>query len=301
MTSPPDTSGHTADSFPPDAPRVGFIGLGNIGKPMAKQLINWPGGLVVCDVVPEVTASFAARGALVAETPEEVGNVAPIVSVMVRDDAQVREVCTGLFASMAPGGIIAIHSTIAIETATSLAAEAAAYGIWILDAPVSGGAIGASQGRLAVMVGGSAEATERFRVVACWADLVVHMGPVGAGTQAKLARNMLHFTAFCAVHESLQLAEACGIDLQALGQIVRHSDAVTGGPGAIMLRDRTGPLAHDDGLRPIFEHTATLGSKDVHHALALADAHGLALPLARIASSSLATALGVTVPTTEDV
>ncbi len=301
MTSPTEASENSTTPTPTEVPRVGFIGLGNIGKPMAKQLINWPGGLVVCDVVPEVTASFASRGALVAETPEEVGKVAPIVSVMVRDDAQVREVCAGLFGSMAPGGIIAIHSTIAIETATSLATEAVAYGISILDAPVSGGAIGASQGRLAVMVGGSEEATERFRQVACWADLVVHMGPIGAGTQAKLARNMLHFTAFCAVHESLQLAEACGIDLQALGQIVRHSDAVTGGPGAIMLRDRTGLLAEDDGLRPIFEHTATLGRKDLHHALALADAQELDLPLARIAATSLAHALGVTVPTTEDV
>lgn len=280
-----------------DAPRVGFIGLGNIGKPMARRLTDWPGGLVVCDINSAATNSFRDRGALVADTPAELGSVARLVSVMVRDDAQVREVITGeqgLLATMAPGGVIAIHSTISVATAEHAFEAAAALGISVLDAPVSGGAIGAAQGSLAVMVGGSAAACDAFRpVFAAWATLVEHFGPIGAGTHAKLARNMLHFSAFCAVNESLRLAESLGLDLRALGNVVRHSDSVTGGPGAIMLRDTTAPMAQDDPLRAIFEHTATLGTKDLALALALAAERGVEVPIAALAAQLLPSALGV--------
>lgn len=280
-----------------DAPRVGFIGLGNIGKPMARRLTDWPGGLVVCDVNPATLNSFRDRGALIAHTPAEVGSIARLVSVMVRDDAQVREVITGdtgLLTTMAPGGIIAIHSTISVATAEHASEAAAEVGISVLDAPVSGGAIGAAHGTLAVMVGGSATACDDFRpVFATWATLVEHFGAIGAGTHAKLARNMLHFSAFCAVNESMRLAESLGLDLRALGNVVRHSDSVTGGPGAIMLRDTTAVMAADDPLRAIFEHTAALGTKDLSLALDLAAERGVEVPIAAIAAQRLPSALGL--------
>lgn len=277
--------------------RVGFIGLGNIGKPMARRLTSWPGGLVVCDAVPSTTSSFRERGVMAVDTPAEMGSICRRVSVMVRDDNQVTEVIAGargLLETMGPGSVIAVHSTIALETARAMADAAAQHGVVVLDAPVSGGAIGASQGTLAVMVGGEATACDDFRpVFGAWANLVEHFGPIGAGTQAKLARNLLHFTSFCAVNESLRLAESFGIDLKALGNVVRHSDSVTGGPGAIMLRDTTASMSADDPLRPIFEHTATLGTKDLSLALQLAAAQGLDLPLAAIAVGRLTSALGV--------
>jgi 3-hydroxyisobutyrate dehydrogenase len=116
---------------------------------------------------------------------------------------------------------------------------------------------------------------------------------VGAGTRAKLARNLVTFASYSAVGEALRLAEEAGVDLVQLGQVVRHSDAVTGGPGAIALRDTTAPLAEGDPLRPIFTHTRELGEKDLHLALALGEELGVDLPFARMALDQLGAALGV--------
>ena len=282
----------------PDVPAgVGFIGLGQMGAPMARHLIGWEGGLAVLDVRIEACEPFAAGGATVAATPAAVAARSAVNSLMVRDDAQVREVLTGddgILAAARPGTVVAVHSTIAADTAIELAAVVAAAGVEIIDAPVSGGVIGAHAGTLAVMAGGTAAALERGRpVFERWAGLVAHLGPVGAGTRAKLARNVLHFASFTAVGEAQRLAEAAGIDPAALGEVVRHSDAVTGGPGTMMIRRTTGALDADDPLRPIFEHTRDLGEKDLDHALALADELGLDLPLATLARSRLAAALGV--------
>ena len=127
---------------------------------------------------------------------------------------------------------------------------------------------------------------------------VVHCGPAGSGTAAKLARNLLHFVAFTAIGEALRLAEAAGIDLQALGRIVRHTDSITGGPGAIMHRTTAREMARDDDWFPIFDHVRALGEKDLAHAIELADQLGVDVPMARFASEHLATALGL--PTKEN-
>jgi 3-hydroxyisobutyrate dehydrogenase-like beta-hydroxyacid dehydrogenase len=280
---------------PEPAPaRVGFIGLGQIGAPMAGHLVDHPGGLVVCDVRPEATAPLAERGATVAATPAEVAEAAEIVSVMVLDDEQVRAVVGELVSSARPGTVVAVHSTIRAETAVELAATAAAHGVHVVDAPVSGGFIGAHRGTLAVMVGGSDEAYERCREpFGRWAGLVVHLGPVGAGTRAKLARNLMHFVAFTAAGEAQRLAEAAGIDLLALARVVRHSDAVTGGPGAIMLRDTTAPMASDDDWYDTLDHVRVLGEKDLSLALALGRDLGVDLPLAELAHQRFAASLGL--------
>src|SRR5690606_15689721 len=100
------------------------------------------------------------------------------------------------------GTVVAVHSTIGADTAPALAARAAESGVDVVDAPVSGGFMGAHTGELAVLVGGEDAAVERCRgPFSRWASLISHMGPVGSGTRAKLARNLLHFTAFVAVNE----------------------------------------------------------------------------------------------------
>lgn len=277
--------------------RVGFIGLGNIGKPMARRLVDWPGGLTVCDVVAATTESFAARGAHVATTPAEVASRSDVISVMVRDDAQVTEVVAGadgILSTAAPGTVVAIHSTVEADTPGRLAEAAAAKGVHVVDAPVSGGAMGAAGGTLAVMLGGSDEAVAIAREpLGAFASLVAHLGPVGAGTRAKLARNLITFASYAAVGEALRLAEAAGVDVALLGDVVRHSDRVTGGPGAVMLRPTAAPLGADDGLRPIFEHTRGLGEKDLHLAIELGEQLGLDMPFAALAHQHLGAALGV--------
>ncbi|WP_280505271.1 NAD(P)-dependent oxidoreductase, partial [Nocardia farcinica] len=222
---------------------------------------------------------------------------AVVVSVAVLDDEQVRGVVTGpdgILSTARPGTVIAVHSTISDRTAEELAAVCAERSVDLVDAPVSGGAGGAKSGRLAVMVGGADTAFERVREpFGAFADLVVHAGPVGAGTRMKLARNLLHFVAFTAATESQRLAEAAGLDITALGKVVRHSDAVTGGPGAIMLRDTTAPIEQGDFWLSVLSHVRDLGEKDLGLALGLGERLGVALPLAALALRSLGEGLGV--------
>ena len=275
-------------------PTAGFIGLGQIGAPMAGRLVDWPGGLVVFDVRPEAADALVAAGATLAESAAAVGAVADVISVMVLDDDQVRGVVGDLLTTARPGTVIAVHSTIRPETAEELAATAAGHDVHLLDVPVSGGFMGAHDGTLAAMVGGDRDAYDRAKdVFACWASLTVHMGPAGAGTRTKLARNLMHFIAYTGAGEAQRLAEAAGLDLQKLARVVRHSDSVTGGPSAIMVRDTTAPLAPDDGLYEIFTHTRGLGEKDLALALELADQLGLHLPLAKQALEDFGPSLGL--------
>ncbi|MUM36117.1 NAD(P)-binding domain-containing protein, partial [Mycolicibacterium sp. CBMA 361] len=132
--------------------RVGYVGLGNQGAPMATRLAEWPGGLVVFDMRAEAMAPFAELGATVASSIAEVAQ-ADVISVTVLNDEQVRDVVGQLADHAKPGTVIAIHSTIEPNTALELAEQLQPKGISIVDAPVSGGAGAASKGELAVMVG----------------------------------------------------------------------------------------------------------------------------------------------------
>jgi 3-hydroxyisobutyrate dehydrogenase-like beta-hydroxyacid dehydrogenase len=300
-----------ADGGTEQAGPVGFIGLGQIGAPMAARLTGWPGGLIVHDARPEAMAPLADAGAKAAASVAEVAAEAEIVSVMVRDDGQVRAVVRTVARAAADRpadlrdrasrqgegrrpAIVAVHATIGPDTAAELAAEVAGTGVEVVDAPVSGGFMGAQAGRLAVMFGGSRAAYDRCREpFGRWADLIMYMGPVGAGTRAKLARNLLHFAAFTAAAEAQRLAEAAGIDLRKLAKVVRHSDAVTGGPGMIMLRPTTAPMDAGDPLREILENVRALGEKDLSLALELGAGLGVDLPMARLALGSFAAGLGL--------
>jgi len=274
-------------------PHLGYIGLGSMGAPMARRLVGWAGGLVVYDVRAEASAPFADAGAEVAASIADVA-AADLISITVLDDAQVRDVVGELARHASPGTVIAIHSTIADSTAAELADQLAPQGIAVIDAPVSGGGGAADKGELAVMVGAPREVYERVKpVFKQWASLVIRAGEPGAGTRMKLARNMLTFTAFAAACEAMRLAEAAGIDLQALGRVVRHTDALTGGPGAIMIRDNMGDVEPGHWLYDTFTHTRGLGEKDLKLALALGDSVGIDLPLAQIAVRTLAAGLGV--------
>lgn len=274
-------------------PRVGYIGLGSMGAPMAMRLVGWSGGLTVYDVRDEAMAPFAEAGATVAAGVAEVA-AADLIDVTVLDDAQVRDVVAELAEHAGAGTVIAIHSTIGDATAAELADRYAAKGIHVIDAPVSGGAGAAEKGQLATMVGAPRDVYERVKpVFKQWASLVIHAGGPGAGTRMKLARNMLTFTSFAAACEAMRLAEAAGLDLQALGRVVRHTDALTGGAGAIMVRDSTAELEPGHWLHDGFTHTRGLGEKDLSLALALGDSVGVELPLAQIALGTLAAGLGV--------
>ena len=273
--------------------KLGYIGLGKMGAPMAKRLVDWPGGVTVYDVRGEAMTPLAEAGATLADSVADVA-AADLISVTVLDDAQVREVVGELAANAKPGTIIAIHSTISDTTAVELAHELNQQGIHVVDAPVSGGGGAAEKGELASMVGAEREVYERIKpAFKQWASLVIHAGEPGAGTRMKLARNMLTFTSYVAACEAMKLAEAAGLDLQALGRVVRHTDALTSGAGAIMVRDNMNDIEPDNFLYQPFVHARGLGEKDLSLALALGEAVSVDLPLAQLAYEGLAAGLGV--------
>ena len=276
-----------------DNVKLGYIGLGNMGAPMATRMAEWPGGLTVYDIRTEAMTPLGEKGAGLADSVADVA-AADIIHITVLNDAQVREVVGELAAHAKPGTVIAIHSTISDTTAVELAAGLKPQSIHIVDAPVSGGAAAAARGELATMVGAEREVYERIKpAFKHWASVVIHAGEPGAGTRMKLARNMLTFTSYVAACEAMKLAEAAGLDLQALGRVVRHTDALTGGPGAIMVRDDMKDLEPDHFLYQPFLHTRGLGEKDLSLALALGEAVSVDLPLARLAYEGLAAGLGV--------
>lgn len=278
--------------------KLGYIGLGNMGAPMAAKMTEWPGGVTVYDIRAEAMTPLAERGASLADSVADVA-AADIIHITVLDDAQVRTVVGELAAYAKPGTVIAIHSTISDTTAVELAARHKREGIHIVDAPVSGGAAAAAKGELATMVGAEREVYERIKpAFKHWAAMVVHAGEPGAGTRMKLARNMLTFTSYAAACEAMKLAEAAGLDLQALGRVVRHTDALTSGPGAIMVRDNMQDIEPGNFLYQSFVHARGLGEKDLSLALGLGEALSVDLPLAQLAFQRLAAGLGV--PHTEE-
>ncbi len=273
-------------------PKLGYIGLGNQGAPMAKRYLDWPGGLIVYDIRAEAMTPFVDAGATAAASVAEVAQ-ADVISVTVLNDPQVREVVGQLAEHAKPGTVIAIHSTISDATAVELAAALRPRDIHVVDAPVSGGAAVAAKGELATMLGAERAVYERIKpVFKQWASLIIHAGEPGAGTRMKLARNMLTFTYYAAGCEAMRLAEAAGLDLQALGRVVRHTEASTGA-GNIMIRDNMAPLEPDHFLYQPFLHARGLAEKDLALALGLGESVGVKLPLAELALQNLADGLGV--------
>jgi 3-hydroxyisobutyrate dehydrogenase len=250
--------------------------------------------LVVYDVAPDPVAELEKAGARAATSVAALAAKVEVICVMVRDDDQVRDVLGEILGVAGDGQTVVIHSTVSPDTPAQLEDTAARHGIKVVDAPVSGGAMGAADGTLAIMVGGTDEAFAAARpALDAMGSLVTHAGPIGAGTKFKLARNLMHFVAFTAATEAQRLAEAAGLDLVELGKVVRHTDAITGGPGAIMHRVTTAPLAKDDFWYGVFDHVRALGEKDLTFAIALADELDVDVPMAHEALNRLGKGLGL--------
>lgn len=270
---------------------IGFIGLGNIGGQMATRLPH--DQLLVHDIREEAAAPYLEKGARFG-TLKDLAVECDVISIVVLTDQQVRDVVGELLEHATPGTVIAIHSTIDTHTAPELAAQAGSKGVHVVDAPVSGGPMGAAEGTLAVMVGAERAAYEQAKpVFQHWASLVLHVGPAGAGTQCKLARNLITYAGFVAAAEAQRLAEAAGIDLRKLAAVVKQSDSVTGGVSSVMIRQSTAPFAPDDGLKPYFEHARELAVKDLSLAIAMGEQLGVDTPVGRYALEHIGTAIGV--------
>ena len=270
-------------------PPTGVVGLGDIGRGVAGTLSTSGVDLTVCDVRPEATEPFRP-GARVAATPGEVAAHCDVILVAVVNDAQVREVVTGPDGLLSAGRseiAVVVLSTVSIETALDVAERAAEQGVLLVDCGVSGGPAAAASGELVCMVGGTAEAVERVRpVLDVLGSRVLHMGPVGAGLSAKLARNLVQYGSWLAAYEAQVLAEAAGIPLLILAEAIRESDRHIGGASRLMFRETARPLRTDEpadaGLIPPMSAGNRLAHKDLQAAIALAETLGVDVPMARL-------------------
>ncbi len=221
--------------------RVGFIGLGSQGGPMARRIVDGGFPLTLWARRAESLEPYADTAASVASTPAELGAASDVVGVCVMGDADVEDVLLrtdGVLEGMSAGGVVAIHSTIHPDACVRVAEQAARRGIGVIDAPVSGGGGAAAQRKLLVMVGGEEEHLFRCRpVFDTFADPVIHLGPVGTGQMAKLVNNLV-FTAQVTIGlETFAFADELGLDRGALAEVLASG---SGGSRAVAILARTG-------------------------------------------------------------
>lgn len=277
------TSGST--DGPVAKPTVGVVGLGDIGNGVATSLGREGFPLVLYDVRPEATAPYAETAAIV-DSPAALARHADVVVVAVVNDEQVHAVLSGPDGGLAAGGpgtTFVVVSTISLPCVRAIGAEAAGHGVPVLDCGVSGGPTAAASGDLVCMVGGDPAVIERTQpVFEAIASSTVTMGPFGAGLAAKLARNIVTYGSWLAAYEAQRLAEAAGIVLTDLGQVVRASDARFGGASALMFRPTVAPFTDEDdeGLVGAMRAGCSLAHKDLKAALDMAHSLGVDLPLA---------------------
>jgi 3-hydroxyisobutyrate dehydrogenase-like beta-hydroxyacid dehydrogenase len=247
--------------------RVGFIGLGSQGAPMARRIVEGGYELTLWSRRPESVEPFADTAAKVAGSPAELAAVSDLICLCVVGDDDVRQVLDGergVLAGLAPGGVVAIHSTVHPDTCRELAELAGAQGVSVIDAPVSGGGPAAADGTLLVMAGGEEHVVDKCRpVFATFADPVVHLGPLGAGQVTKILNNLLFSANLGSAISTLELGESLGVPRDRLCEVLARGSATSKAVSSISMFG--GTLA---SLAPI---AGALLQKDVRHAASLAD------------------------------
>lgn len=270
----------------PKGKRVGFIGLGNMGGPMATNLAKAGYVVQAFDVSPQAREALAQTGVKAAASVAEAASGADVIFTSLPDGAVMLQVYrgpAGILAHSRKGALLIDTSTVDVEHARTASAEAAAAGMSALDAPVSGGVVGAAAGKLAFMVGGSAEA---FAAAAPYFEVLgsraVHCGEAGAGQAVKLCNNMLLAIQQIGVCEAFALAKALGVDPKAFHTV---ASVATGAcwalntncpvPGLV----DTSPSNRD--YRPGF--AVSLMNKDLGLALSAVNKHGVHAELGALA------------------
>ncbi|MFP4080390.1 MAG: NAD(P)-dependent oxidoreductase [Ectothiorhodospira sp.] len=268
--------------------KVGCIGLGIMGRPMALNLLKAGVEVHVWARRAEVAADLEAAGAQVARTPAKLARRVDVVFTNVSDSRDVEQVLTGhdgVIEGAYDGLVVVDHSTIAPAVTRRLARTLEARGVRMLDAPVSGGERGAIDGTLALMVGGPAEALERVRpLLEITGGRITHVGGHGAGQVTKACNQLVVAQTLSAVSEALALARAAGVDPEAM------REALLGGLAGSRVLERHGRHMIDGDYTPGFK--TRLHAKDMGIVLQTAAELGLALPGAALATQWLNAAVG---------
>ncbi len=254
---------------------LGFIGLGVMGGPMARNLIKAGYAVSGFDTDRTRLDPFVAAGGRAAASAAEVGRAAEVVFLSLPTGDVVRQVVTGeggLAAAMKSGTVIVDLSTTEAKVAQDAAADCAARGITFLDAPVSGGEQGAIDATLSIMVGGDARVFARCRpILSCTGRSVVHMGGSGMGQAAKLINNLIVAAGFAAVCEGWALAVKAGLDPATL------HEAIKGGWAGSRVMEETIPRLLQRNFVP--GGTVDIMTKDVGYALNMARTLNMPVPV----------------------
>jgi len=263
--------------------KLGFIGLGNMGEGMAQNLARAGFPLTVRDLRPEPVARLTALGARRANSNFDVGQASELVCIAVFTDEQVRQTClphgddAGLIAGLPPGGIIAIHSTVPTTLSREMTEHAAARGVHVLDAPMTGGGeVAAREGKLTFFVGGEAAAFERCKpAFQAMTQHLFHVGALGAGAAAKIMSNFLAISNTIVVREALRLARGFGIPEETILEIVN-----TGGVGSSWVSNNWQRIrAQEANYTTGKAGMVAMASKDLHLAQALAEETRTPMPV----------------------
>jgi 2-hydroxy-3-oxopropionate reductase len=256
--------------------KIGFIGIGIMGKPMCRNLLKAGHQLVICGHVAKAgVEELAKEGATVVRTPQQVAEQVEIVITMLPNSPQVKEVVLGpdgILSGLRAGGIFVDMSSIEPLVSRELAAKLIEKQVEMLDAPVSGGEPKAMAGTLSVMVGGKKEVFDQcFPVLKAMAASVVLAGEIGAGNITKLANQVIVALNIAAMSEALVLAVKAGVSPELVYQAIR------GGLAGSNVLDAKAPLVMDRKFTPGFR--INLHVKDLSNALKTAHEIGVPLPL----------------------
>lgn len=255
--------------------KIGFIGLGIMGKPMSKNLLKAGYSVVILDRNKETTDELVAAGAEKAASPKAVAALSDIIITMLPNSPQVKEVVlgeNGIIEGAREGTIVIDMSSIAPLASREISEALAAKKVSMLDAPVSGGEPKAIEGTLSVMVGGDKAVFDKsYEVMKSMAGSVVHTGDVGAGNVTKLANQVIVALNIAAMSEALVLATKAGVDPSLVFQAIR------GGLAGSTVLDAKAPMVMDRNFKPGFR--IDLHIKDLANALDTSHEIGAQLPL----------------------
>jgi len=255
--------------------KIGFIGLGIMGRPMAKNLLKAGFSLVVYDLNKEAVADVVKAGAASAHSSRDVAQSTEVIIIMVPDSPEVKEVVLGkdgVLEGVRPGSLVIDMSSINPLVSQEIEKELRKRGVEMLDAPVSGGETGAIQGTLAIMVGGEEKVfKDCVDILNALGKNIVRVGGIGAGGFVKLVNQIIVAMNIAAVGEAFTLGAKAGLDPQVIHQAIR------GGLAGSQVLETKAPMIFGRNFKPGFK--IKLHHKDLQNALSTAKDLGVPLPL----------------------
>lgn len=208
-------------AFGDDKARIGVVGVGHLGAAMARRAVSVGHPVTVFDVRPERIDLLVEAGATPADSLEDLGRAVDVVLIVVAYDDDLKDVAKALAPVVASGTKFVVHSTVLPETIVTLAEELCEHGLWLIDAPITGGAEKAELGTLTLMIGGEdAAVCEIWPVLESLATNLFHVGPPGAGAVVKTVNNLVSYGTYALGLEAMSLAGAFGIDEDTVTEVL---------------------------------------------------------------------------------